>query len=119
VHHRFVRDKQQNGRGHGRTARQVNPAESLPAEFGQEHGAPFLEGGELSPELLQLAVNPCQFGPCLLFPQVPLTVQGLGEIFDLAAEQPQPRVPVHRGGPVLKLARVDRREDLILGQAVL
>jgi hypothetical protein len=50
---------------------------------------------------------------------VPLTVQGLGEIFDLAAEQSQPRVAVHRGGPVLELARVDRREDLILGQAVL
>jgi len=48
----------------------------------------------------------------------PLTVQGLGEIFDFAAEQPQPRVPVHRGGPIFELARVDRREDLILRQAV-
>lgn len=118
MHHRFVRDKHHNGRGHGRTARQVNPAESLPAEFGKEHGPPFLEGGELSPELFQLAVNPCQFGPRPLFPQVPLTVQGLREIFDDAAEQPQPRVPVHCGGLILELARVDRREDLILRQAV-
>jgi hypothetical protein len=50
---------------------------------------------------------------------VALAMQGPGEILDLAAEQPQPWVPVHRGGPVLQLARVDRRVDLILGQAVL
>jgi hypothetical protein len=69
--------------------------------------------------LFQLAVDPCQFGPRLLFSQVTLTVQGPGEIFDLAAEQPQPRVPMHCGGPALQLARVDRREDLILRQAIL
>src|ERR1700751_5374934 len=28
---------------------------SLPGEFGKERGPPFLEGGELGPELLQLA----------------------------------------------------------------
>ena len=88
-------------------------------EPGQERGPPFLEGGELGPELFQLAVDPCQFSPCPLFPQVGLTMQSLGEIFDLVAEQPQPRVSVHRGGAVLQLARVDRRVDLILGQAVL
>src|SRR5262249_60340586 len=46
-------------------------------------------------------------------------MQSPGEVLDLPAEQPQPRVPMHRGGPVLQLARVDRRVDLILGQAVL
>jgi len=80
---------------------------------------PFSEGGELSTQLFQLAVDPRQLGPRLLFPQVALAMQGPGEILDLAAEQPQPRVPVHRGGPVLQLARLDRREDLILRQAVL
>src|SRR6266699_62007 len=103
----------------GQLGRQRNPAGSLLAEFGKKHGPPFLEVGELRPELFQLAVDPCQLGARLLFPQVPLTVQGLGEILDLAAKQPQPRVPVHRGGPVLQLARVDRGEDLILRQAVL
>jgi hypothetical protein len=39
---------------------------------------------------------------------------GPDQIIDLAAEQPQPRVPVHRGGPILELACVDRREDLVL-----
>ena len=96
----------------------------LLAEFGKKHRPSFLEGGELRPQLFQLAVDPCQFGSRLLFPQVPLTVQSLGEIFDFAAEQPQPRVPVHRGGPVLLLARVDRRDDLVVrrpysGRAVL
>jgi hypothetical protein len=91
----------------------------LLAEFGKEHGTPFLESGKLSSELLPLAVDLGQFGPRLSFSQVPLTVKGLGEILDLAADQPQPRVPAHRGGPELELARVDRREDLILGQAVL
>ncbi len=63
-------------------------------------------------------LSPYQLGPRLLFPQVALAMQGPGEILDLAAEQPQPRVLVHRGGPVLSLTRVDRREDLILRQAV-
>ncbi len=61
----------------------------------------FPEGGELSRQLFQLAVDPRQLGPRLLFPQVALAMQDPGEILDLAAEQPQPRVPVHRGGPVL------------------
>ncbi len=120
MHHRFVRDTtEQSWVRPDSTAGRPTGLGRLLAEFGKEHGPPFLEGGELSPELFQLAVDPCQFGPRLLFPHVPFTVQGLGEIFDLAAEQPQPWVPVHRGGPVLELARVDRREDLILGQAVL
>ena len=95
------------------------PWRALLAELGKERGPPFPKGGELSTQLFQLAVDPRQLGPRLLFPQVALAMQGPGEILDLAAEQPQPRVPVHRGGPVLQLARVDRREDLILRQAVL
>ena len=74
---------------------------SLARRAGKERGPPFPEGREPSPELFQLAVDPCQLGPRLLFPQVALAMQGPGEILDLAAEQPQPRVPVHRGGPVL------------------
>jgi hypothetical protein len=41
------------------------------------------------------------------------------ESLDLAAQQPQPRVSVHRGLPVLELARTDRRDDLVLRQAEL
>jgi hypothetical protein len=84
------------------------------SEFGQERGPPFLERGELGPELFQLAVDPLQLGPRLPFPEVSLTMPGADQILDLAAEQPQPRVPVHRGGPVLELARADRRDDLVL-----
>ncbi len=87
---------------------------TLLGEFGKERGPPFLEGGELSPELFQLAVDLRQFGPRLPFPQVSIATPGPDQILDLAAEQPQPRVPVHRGGPILQLASVDRREDLIL-----
>jgi len=87
---------------------------ALLGEFGKERGPPFLEGGELSPELLQLAVDLCQFGPRLPLLQASITMPGPDEVLDLAAEQSQPRVPVHRGGPVLELACVDRREDLIL-----
>jgi hypothetical protein len=38
---------------------------TLLGELGQERGPPFVEGGELSPELFQLAVDLCQFGPRL------------------------------------------------------
>ena len=72
------------------------PWRALLAELGKERGPPFPQGGELSTQLFQLAVDPRQLGPRLLFPQVALAMQGPGEIFDLAAEQPQPRVPVHR-----------------------
>ena len=74
---------------------------SLARRAGKERGPPFPEGGELSTQLFQLAVDPRQLGPRLLFPQVALAMQAPGEILDLGAEQPQPRVPVHRGGPVL------------------
>ncbi len=40
---------------------------TLAGEFGKERGLPFLEGGELSPELFQLVVDLCQFGPRLPF----------------------------------------------------
>jgi hypothetical protein len=82
--------------------------------MGVERGPPFLECGELSPELFQFAVDACQFGSRLSFSEVPLTMLSPHEFLNLAAKQPQPRVPVHRGGPVLELARVDRRDDLIL-----
>jgi len=48
------------------------------------------------------------------YEEVLLTTLGPDQILDLAAEQPQPRVPVHRGSPVLELARADRRDDLVL-----
>jgi len=91
----------------------------LAGEFGDERRPPFLEGGELSPEMFQLAVDLRQFSPRLPFPQVSLTTPGPDQIFDLAAEQPQPWVPVHCGRTILEFARVDRREDLLLGQPVL
>ena len=84
------------------------------AELGKERGPPFLKRRELGPELFQLAVDPLKLGPCLLFSQVSLTMPGADQILDLAAEQPQPRVPVYRGAPVLELARADRRDDLVL-----
>ena len=75
---------------------------ALPGECGKKRRPPSLEGGELSPELFQLAVDLCQFGPRLPFPQVSLTMPGPDQVLDLAPEQSQPRVPVHRGGPVLE-----------------
>ena len=47
-------------------------ASALLGEFGKEHGPPFLKRRELGPELLQLAVDPLQLGPRLLFPEVSL-----------------------------------------------
>jgi hypothetical protein len=73
-------------------------AGSFLAELGKERAAPFLEGGELGAELFELAVDAGQFGPCLLLADVPIAVQGSGEVLDLAAQQAQPRVSVHRGG---------------------
>src|SRR6516165_6898245 len=70
---------------------------SLPGEFGEERCLPFLEGGELYPELLQLAVGLRQFGPRLPLSQVTVTIPGPDQVLDLAAQQPQPRVAVHRG----------------------
>src|SRR5580700_2114958 len=87
---------------------------ALLGEFGKEGSPPFLECRELGPELFQLAVDPLQLSPRLLFAEVLLTTPGADQILDLAAEQPQPRVPVHRGLPVLELARADRRDDLVL-----
>jgi hypothetical protein len=87
---------------------------TLLTEIGKEHGPPLLERGDLTPELFQLAVDARQLGPRLPFPEVSLTVPGADEILNLTAEQPQPRVPVHRAGPVLELARADRRDDLLL-----
>ena len=92
---------------------------TLLGESGKERGPPFLECGELSPELFQLAVDLWQFGPRLPFLQVSITMTGPDQILDLAAEQPPPWVPVHRGGPILQLACVDRREDLILREPIL
>jgi len=80
----------------------------LLTEVGQERSPPFLERREPSPELFQLAVDACQFRPCLLFPEVPITMPGPREFLDLAAQQSQPWVSVHRGRPVLEVARVDR-----------
>ena len=86
------------------------------AELGKQHGSPFLERGELGSELFQFAVDTGKFGPRLPIPQIVLTVQARGEILDLSPEQPQPWVSVYRCGPVLELARIDRRVDLILRQ---
>lgn len=85
----------------GREAR----SSALLVEFGKERGPPFLECRELGPELFQLTVDLLQLGLRLPFPEVSLTMPGADKIFDLAAEQPQPGVPVYRGGPVLELAR--------------
>ena len=93
-------------------------AGSFLAELGKERGASFLEGGELGAELFELAVDAGQFGPCLLLADVPIAVQGPGEVLDFATQQAQPRVSVHRGGAVLELARVDRVVDLVLCQPV-
>ena len=59
---------------------------ALPGEFGKKRRPPSLEGGKLSPELFQLAVDLCQFGPRLPFPQESLTTPCPDQIFDLAPE---------------------------------
>src|SRR5208337_1928310 len=91
------------------------PGRSL-SEAGAELGSPLLELGQLSPEALDLAVDPCQLGPGLPFFNVTVAVGCPGEGLDLAAEQSEPWVPVHRGLTVVQRARVDRVVDLILCQ---
>jgi hypothetical protein len=59
----------------------------------KECGSPFLECGELRPELFQLAIDARRLGASLLLPEVPFTELCLHEFLDLAAEQSQPRVP--------------------------
>jgi hypothetical protein len=86
----------------------------LPGEFGKERGPSFLEGLDPGPELSHLAVDALELGLRLLFPEVSLALLGSDQLLDLAAEQPRPRVPVRLGVPVLELACVDRRDDLIL-----
>ena len=61
----------------GRGGQGSLPWRALLAELGKERGPPFPEGGELSTQLFQLAVDPRQLGPRLLFPQVALAMQGL------------------------------------------
>jgi len=65
-----------------------------------------------------LAVDLRHFGLRLPLSQVTVTTTGSDRVFDLAAQQP-PWVAVHRRGPVLELARVDCRVDLLLRQPVL
>jgi hypothetical protein len=86
----------------------------LLGEFGKERGPSSVEFLDPGPELSQLAVDALELGLRLLFPEVSLTMLGSDQLFDLAAEQPRPRVPVRLGVPVLELARVDRRDDLVL-----
>jgi hypothetical protein len=104
-----------DGRQPPQTARKP-PLAFLLTEFGQQHRPPRLERRDLSPELLQFTVDTPQFGPRLLFPQVALTVPGADQILDLTPEQPQPPIPVYLAGPVLELARTNRRDDLVLRQ---
>jgi hypothetical protein len=92
------------------------PLAFLLTEFGQQHRPPLFERCDLSPELLQFTVDALQFGPCLLFPQVAFTVLGANQILDLTPEQPQPPIAVYLAGPVLELARTNRRDDLVLRQ---
>jgi len=86
----------------------------LLGEFGTERGPSFLEFLDPGPELSQLAVDALELGLRLLFPEVSLTMPGSDQLLDLAAEQPRPQGPVRLGGAVLELARVDRRDDLVL-----
>src|SRR5260370_14557756 len=85
-------------------------------EIGAELGSPLLEFGQLGPQPPDLAVDARQLGPGLLFADVTVAVPGPGEGLDLAAEQSEPRVPVHVRLAVLQRARVDRVVDLVLGQ---
>jgi hypothetical protein len=87
---------------------------ALLGEFGKELCPSFLKLLDPGPELSKLALDALELGLRLLFPEVSLTMPGPDQILDLTAEQPWPRVPVRRGGPVLELARVDRRDDLLL-----
>jgi hypothetical protein len=88
----------------------------LLTEFGHEHRTPLLVRRDLSPELFQFAVDALQLGPGLPFPEVSLAMPGADQFFDLPAEQPQPRISVYLTGPVLELARTNRRDDLVLRQ---
>ena len=88
----------------------------LLSEIGAELGSPLLEFGQLGPQAPDLAVDARQLRPGLLFADVTVAVPGPGEGLDLAAEQSQPRVPVHMGLAVLQRARVDRVVDLVPGQ---
>lgn len=86
------------------------------SEIGAELGSPLLEFGQLGSQAPNLAVDARQFRPGLLVADVTVAVPGPGKGLDHAAEQSQPRVPVHIGLAVLQRARVDRVVDLVLGQ---
>jgi hypothetical protein len=95
--------------------RHTTPGRLL-SKIGGELGSSLLEFGQLGPQAPDLAVDARQFRPGLLFADVTVAVPGPGEGLDLAAQQSQPRVPVHMGLTVLQHARVDRVVDLVLGQ---
>jgi len=96
-------------------ARRAVPGRSG-SEVGAELGSPLFEFGQFCPQAPDLAVDVLQLCPGLLLADVPVAVAGPGECLDFAAEQSQPRVPVHRGLAVLQRARVYRVMDLVLGQ---
>lgn len=81
-------------------------------QTGDERGSALLQRGQLGPQPLQLTVDPHQLGARLHLPEVLVAVSGLDEFLDLAAQEPEPWVPVRRVEAVVELAGVDRIDDL-------
>jgi hypothetical protein len=92
--------------------RHATPGRLL-SQIAAELGSPLLESGQLGPQAPDLAVDARQLRPGLLFADGTVAVPGPGEGLDLAAEQSQPRAPVHIGLAVLQRARIDRAVDLV------
>jgi len=81
---------------------------------GEQLSSAVLQRCELSTYLLQLPGDTRQLGFRLPLPVLAVVVRPSDQVFNLPAQESQPGAPVDRADPVLELAGVDRREDLVL-----
>jgi hypothetical protein len=65
----------------------------------------LLQRSDLSSELLQVAVDPRQFGPRAPLPMVPIVVGAVHWLLDLAPQEPEPGIAVNEADSVPSVSR--------------
>src|ERR1017187_229448 len=85
-------------------------------DAGDQLRLPFLQLGNLDLQPLQFAIDARQFRFRLPILQMAVPVLLNDQRFHFTPKKPQPRVPVHRGNPVLQRASLRRSVDLFLRQ---